>query len=224
MKGRPADWRSQLEGSKPQRWLAAATAAGFSGVYVDRFGYDDGGRAIEAKLARLVGGPSLVSANARLVFFDVTQLGRRIHALNAPAALRAARAAILDPPRIVPGANFRVLPAATGTIAGAFTGTATISIRNGLRRYRQLELDAMLSTDLPTPMRVSVVSPDGRRLDYTVAPGRPLALALTFSAPPGASPVRLAVAAPFAAGAPPPLLRVVSARVYDLAAGAVGVG
>ncbi len=225
VKGRPADWQSRLEVSKPQRWLAAATVAGFSGVYVDRRGFDDGGQAIEAKLGRLVGRPLLVSRDARLAFFDVRQLGRRIRGLNTPHSLQAARTALLDPPRIFPGTNFGVQPGAPTLLAGAFTRAATVIVRNGLHHDRRLEFDAILSTDARTAMQVSVVAPDGRRSDHTVAPGRPLALGLAFNAPPGDSPISLAAAPrePLASTLAPPL-HVAIAGVRDPAGGALRVG
>ena len=69
VKGRPEDWASQL-GAKPLSLVVPAVAAsGFEGIYIDRFGYADDGRATEAEIARIVGADPLVSPSGRAVFF-----------------------------------------------------------------------------------------------------------------------------------------------------------
>ena len=44
MKGRPADWAAELVGVPVADLVSRLAAAGFDGVYVDRFGYADDGR------------------------------------------------------------------------------------------------------------------------------------------------------------------------------------
>ncbi|HKB19542.1 MAG TPA: hypothetical protein VKC65_00925 [Gaiellaceae bacterium] len=45
--------------------------SGFSGIYVDRFGYADNGAKLEAELTQAVGRPPLVSPDGRLSFFQL---------------------------------------------------------------------------------------------------------------------------------------------------------
>lgn len=48
-----------------------AAAAGFAGIYVDRFGYADKAAALEGELATAIGTKPLVSENGRLAFFQL---------------------------------------------------------------------------------------------------------------------------------------------------------
>jgi phosphoglycerol transferase len=72
IKGRPADyWGQEVSHQPPQAMVRVLALAGFSGIYLDRDGYRDRGTAIEAELVRVLGAPALVSANQKLVYFDL---------------------------------------------------------------------------------------------------------------------------------------------------------
>jgi hypothetical protein len=71
MKGRRADWQAAFAQSPPEEVIAAARRRGFSGVYVDRYGYSDRGRYIERALRRIVHTRAIVSPNRRLVFYPM---------------------------------------------------------------------------------------------------------------------------------------------------------
>jgi phosphoglycerol transferase len=71
MKGRPGDPSPALAAEPVPDMVRDVRAAGFGGIYVDRFGYEDGGARLESELASAVGSPPLVSKNGRLSFFDL---------------------------------------------------------------------------------------------------------------------------------------------------------
>jgi hypothetical protein len=73
MKGRETDrWQREVT-RKPLKELVNDLAlAGFSGIYIDRCGYTDGGVALEAGLTELLQDQPMVSDNQRLVFFRIT--------------------------------------------------------------------------------------------------------------------------------------------------------
>ncbi|WEY39430.1 sugar translocase [Paraburkholderia sp. SUR17] len=77
MKGRAADLFFRALAEAPlERQIEVARRIGFSGIYIDRRGYADGGAAIEAELTRLLGGPpDLISDNKRQVFYKLTRNG-----------------------------------------------------------------------------------------------------------------------------------------------------
>jgi phosphoglycerol transferase len=62
--------------------------AGFSGIYVDRYGYSDSGRSVEYPLSQLLGEPPLVSENGRLAFFNLMNLAESIRAKYTPGEWR----------------------------------------------------------------------------------------------------------------------------------------
>ena len=48
-----------------------ARAAGYAGIYIDRFGYEDNAESLERELTTAVGESPLVSPNGRLSFFEL---------------------------------------------------------------------------------------------------------------------------------------------------------
>jgi phosphoglycerol transferase len=80
MKGRPGgDWLAELQAKPVEEVLPAVARAGFRGLWLDRFGYEDaGGKAVTA-LQRLLGEQPLSSRNGRFLFFDLRDYARRLH-------------------------------------------------------------------------------------------------------------------------------------------------
>jgi phosphoglycerol transferase len=72
MRGREGDlWCQRVAGLPVPEQVRALAGAGFQGVWVDRFGFADGGAALEAQLAALLGTQPLISINGRLVFYPL---------------------------------------------------------------------------------------------------------------------------------------------------------
>ena len=79
MKNRDDDLAQQQVASLPPAELAQTLAvAGFSGIYVDRFGYEDNGAALESELTAVLQTTPLISPNSRLVFFNLIDYGERL--------------------------------------------------------------------------------------------------------------------------------------------------
>ena len=51
--------------------VRGVAAAGYAGIYVDRYGYADEGEKLERELAAATGRDPLVSPNGRLSFFEL---------------------------------------------------------------------------------------------------------------------------------------------------------
>jgi phosphoglycerol transferase len=75
MRGRPDDWQAALQDAPLPTVVGRARELGFRGVYVDRYGYGDGGAAVETELEKLLGRRPMVSADERLTFFPVDRSG-----------------------------------------------------------------------------------------------------------------------------------------------------
>ena len=70
MKGRETDLWQRATAAKPiEVMIAELRREGFGGVTVDRFGYADNGRGIEAELQRLTGAKPAVGPGGRIAFF-----------------------------------------------------------------------------------------------------------------------------------------------------------
>jgi len=98
MRARPADWQSQWVNQPTDRLVAGLAAAGFAGIYLDRFGYVDRGAAGEGELSAVIGQRPSTSRDGRLAFFDLRPFARRLRADLGTAGTRALRRAVLGPP------------------------------------------------------------------------------------------------------------------------------
>ncbi|MDQ3647024.1 MAG: hypothetical protein M3433_00270 [Actinomycetota bacterium] len=78
MVGRPEDWAAKLKGMPPQLILPNAAGAGFSGIWIDRFGLADRGRMLEVSLTRAIGNGAVQSRDGRYAFFDIRAYKRRL--------------------------------------------------------------------------------------------------------------------------------------------------
>jgi phosphoglycerol transferase len=79
IKNRPADRAQQMVATLPaEKFVQALAFRGFSGIYLDRHGYEDGGAAKEAELSNVLQTKPLVSPNGRLVFFNLTDYNARL--------------------------------------------------------------------------------------------------------------------------------------------------
>ncbi|MGI8729230.1 MAG: hypothetical protein ACR2LK_04470 [Solirubrobacteraceae bacterium] len=134
MKGRPEDWVDDFYGlaeeqvaaltvpvssdRPPQADVAALAAAGFEGIYIDRFGYGDRAAALEADLRRVTGAAPLVSPNGRMSFFSLLGTQRSLSSrLDRGERRRLAQATLRPlvgsygtgfyPPEPIPGGTAR---------------------------------------------------------------------------------------------------------------------
>jgi phosphoglycerol transferase len=79
IRNRAADRAQQLVATLPaEEFVQALSFGGFSGIYVDRYGYEDGGVAKEAELSNVLQTKPLVSTNGRLLFFNLTDYTARL--------------------------------------------------------------------------------------------------------------------------------------------------
>jgi phosphoglycerol transferase len=67
-------WLATLSSLPLPELLPEALAAGYRGLYIDRFGYDDGGAALEAQLRTALQSVPLESPDHRLFFFNLTRI------------------------------------------------------------------------------------------------------------------------------------------------------
>jgi phosphoglycerol transferase len=104
VRGREGDWQGALVRLPAPEALDALAAVGFSGLMIDRAGYDDHAAGIEAEYTRTLGQEPQVSPDGRLLFYDVRPWARDLRArLGKPEidALRRTTLAARAPP---PGA------------------------------------------------------------------------------------------------------------------------
>src|ERR1019366_5246066 len=100
--------------------------AGFSGIYIDRYGYSDSGRTIEYQLSQVLGQSPLVSENGRLAFFNLTRLAKSRRAKYTPEEWREKHAKALTQSIVgTPQANY------SGAGASAVTVNSSTGVTSG---------------------------------------------------------------------------------------------
>jgi hypothetical protein len=88
MRGRAGEpWVSAVSQLPSDELLREVSDFGFAGVLVDRIGYPDEGKEIEAALGKRLGAGPMVSNNGRLAFFDLGRSNWRARAEPLPALL-----------------------------------------------------------------------------------------------------------------------------------------
>ena len=105
MRGRSADWAFVLQPLSVPTTVLAAAADGFQGLVIDRAGYGDGGRGLEAQLRIVLGAEPIVSPDGTLSFFDLRAYQPQLGRLTA-AQLRAIQWTTLFPLRLELDASF----------------------------------------------------------------------------------------------------------------------
>ncbi len=215
VKGRPEDWASQL-GAKPLSLVVPAVAAsGFEGIYIDRFGYADDGRATEAEIARIVGADPLVSPSGRAVFFDLRAYAQRLRSAHTASDLSALRRVTLEPVAISEGEGFRLL-ARDGVRSWRDAGRqAELHLVNPSDASRGVRIAATLESRSRKAAGVTVSSEDGVSTRVTATPfGTPFNLSLNLH--PGPNVIRFALdLPPPPLPLPPPGFRLISFRLIE---------
>ena len=192
LKGRPEDWSTELQGLPTSTTLDAAVAAGFSGLWIDRFGYADRAAALESDLRGLVGPPTIVDAAGRDSFYDLRPFAQRLERSHSPEQSAALRRAVLYPLQFIPTGFLPLLRSGSQSVAWADAPTATMGIDNPSKTPRTAVFDAILD-------RVG-----GPNAPVTVTfPGSPPATVQTpshlhqqLTLPPGVSVIQFSTTAP----------------------------
>jgi hypothetical protein len=191
-KGRPEDWADDLVGIPTATVVDAATAAGFAGLYVDRFGYADRGAALERDVRGQLASEPLVSESGRQSFFDLRAHRRRLEATRSPATLAAFRRAVLAPFGFERSGFLRLEPSGGTWFAWADRANAELRIVNPTDTSRTALFEATLDRVGGPPAEVVVSFPGAEPATYRT----PSPLRRELSLPPGETVVRFSTVAP----------------------------
>jgi phosphoglycerol transferase len=228
MKGREADWQEALRGQPTGLLLARLVSVGFTGLTIDRFGYNDGAAALEAEVARLAGPPA-VSRNGRLSFFDLTAYRGGFLRARPEHAVRDLAAESLRPVRWASGAGFE--PGMADGASFWLTATdrsASLLIRNSEKTPRPVVFETTLESG--GSGLVALKLPGGTTESVAVPCSR-APLRFEFNAPPGLSEVRFSADVPplpaedASTGGPPGVpgrFRLVRPALAEMAAETIG--
>jgi phosphoglycerol transferase len=98
IKGREWDfWLRRMPARPTPELIEHAAWAGFSGIYIDHYGYQDEGAKLEGELKSLLGLSPIVSPNGRQTFFNLEPYRQQLRAQTPQAEWAAREEAALHP-------------------------------------------------------------------------------------------------------------------------------
>lgn len=98
IRGRQADlWMKQTLAKPVEEQLQAMAISGFSGIYVNRRGYDDHGAKLEKTLARLLRTEPLISQDENIAVYSMVDYAARLKRSLSPEEWDRRKAANLEP-------------------------------------------------------------------------------------------------------------------------------
>jgi phosphoglycerol transferase len=186
MRGTSADWNAGIAAEPLPEQLVRVASAGFAGVWVDRLGYADGGKAEEAAIAKTARTRPIIAANGRYVFYPLRRLRARLFAAASRSTLAAVGDATVHPLRVKWDSNFYA-EETDGHDRWRWTSRPVFDIRleNNAPRARDVRVTGTVATTRPTSSTLTVSI--GRRVvkRLVVEPGAGTRLSLTVRVPHG---------------------------------------
>lgn len=211
-------WIRAVSAKPVNELVADAAAAGFAGIYVDRYGYTDKAVSVESQFQSLLGTAPLSSADGRRSFFRFSP--GLLNAVRDRVAKGEPVADLLPPPVMVQAGNGCSAVESSAQSNWRWCDTAgEIVVSNPNHEIRKVTVEATLASAYPSWSSLSIEGPGfTRRLNVN---NTGTALKLHFIARPGNSVLRLRSDAPRAAvpGDPRSLVfRIINLRVTTEAA------
>jgi phosphoglycerol transferase len=152
IRNRPADRAQQMVTTLPgEEFVRALAFGGFSGIYLDRYGYEDGGAAKEAELSNVLQTKPLVSSNGRLVFFNLTDYTARLRGQLPESEWKAKQETSFQPVLLDWNGGFsdvETLPGKTWRWCGS---EGELHINNTSPRTRVINLEMAFATGYREP-------------------------------------------------------------------------
>lgn len=190
MKGRPEmQWHEQLSRLGPYETILAVATAGFDGAVVYRLAYPAGTPSIEGPLTELVGGPTIVSEDRQLAFYDLRDLRDRIEA-NDPDLLSSARDDLLNAPRITWHGDLHHFEPGPPAARWTRTNEVELSITNPKVEEQSVVLSMHIHHLDPAARSATIDGPFGSRT-VRLRHGDPVAFREQFDLPPGTTTIRI---------------------------------
>jgi phosphoglycerol transferase len=203
------DWWQKKVASEPTAELVNALAiAGFGGIYIDRYGYSDRGKNLEAALTENIGEQPMVISNERLSFFDLRLARERIQNSYTERELQKKRDLLLYPAFLQWGKGFAKIgePEKPWGVWSARVGE--LAIINRSASSQKINMDFIVSTGYPDYSTIRIKTPNSSRdllanetgsaasIQAIIPPGR-YAIEFAANAKPAPSSLRRRVAEMF---------------------------
>ena len=188
IKNRDTDRAQQIVASlAPEQLVQALAFGGFNGLYVDRFGYEDNGVAMEAELSKILQAKPLSSPDGRFLFFNLSDYGRSLRQKYSDSEWEVRKELSFHPVLLDWGAGFFPLESRPGKTWRWSSNDGELHIRNTSRVPRTIKLEMAFATGYPelADFFISGSVSDQLKVNDTAVP-----YSKTITVPPGESVIR----------------------------------
>jgi len=195
MRGRPIDeWQKEISAKPPSEMVRPLVLRGFAGIYIDRFGYPDKGKAIESELGQALGsGPLLESENKRLAFFSLLPFAAKWKAGTPPEKWLQLEKAERERLSLFWTGGFSGLEVDSFKRWRWCASKGTLVFDNPASETREMEISTRLATGQPGEANLWI---EGLFSDHLKISGAGVLYHKVFQVPPGAHQLRFSCDAP----------------------------
>jgi phosphoglycerol transferase len=152
IRNREPDRAQQLVATLPtEEFVKALSFGGFSGIYLDRYGYEDNGAAKEAELANVLQAQPLVSPNGRLAFFNLTDYTAKLRGQYPDSEWKAKQEISLYPILLDWKGGFSGFETSPGKSWRWCSNEGELHINNTSPRQRVIILEMTFATGYKEP-------------------------------------------------------------------------
>jgi phosphoglycerol transferase len=177
-----ARWQMSTANLPTDQFLDAISAAGFSGVYLDRGGYADNGADMEAKLRNVLRIEPMASPNGRMVFFNLGEYNSKL-AQRYGGDLESKRKMLLHPLTAEWTGGFSDLESSGDLSWRWCSSEGELVLNNTLNEERKIKLEMGLATGYEEPANLSLAGPSlWEKLRVNM---KPTVYSKTITVPPG---------------------------------------
>jgi len=150
IKNRDTDRAQERVASLPPEQLVQELAfGGFTGLYLDRFGYEDQGVSLEAEFSKILQAKPLSSPNGRLLFYNLSDYGRSLRGKYSESEWEVRKELSFHPVLLDWGRGFFKLESRPGKTWRWASNDGELHIRNTSRLPRTIKLEMAFATGHP---------------------------------------------------------------------------
>jgi phosphoglycerol transferase len=135
-----------VAGLPTDEFVESLAFANFTGIYLDRDGYEDHGAAKEAELSRIVQSKPLISSNGRWVFFNITDFARNLRTKYSDAEWEENKQLSFHPVLEDWSGGFFQLESRPGKTWRWCSSEGELHLRNISHRPRMIKLEMAFAT------------------------------------------------------------------------------
>ena len=184
IRGREGDvWQKSIAVRPVPEMVQYLAFAGFNGIYIDRFGYQDKGAALESELSSVVGAGPIASDRGRLAFFNLVEYSKRLRSQYTEAEWLEKQDLAQHSLIIWWGGGFSDPEFAPGKTWRWCSSQGTLDLYNTAQRERTVVMNMSFSTGYEELSNLTIRSPlnsEDRKIN-----NNPSAYTLTLTVPPG---------------------------------------